>query len=96
MNPHKQAFQMMEDMLDENSLPTDQKKQAKTGQRQRLFDSCIAIAADSLAKLRKCDVYRVLSEAPADDRAALADYIITGRPDLSSEVSDVLDELFGR
>jgi len=57
------------------------------------FDTFITIAADSVAVLRSIDVYRVLSEAPATDRAALGDYIASGRKDLADEVHNVLSEL---
>lgn len=57
------------------------------------LDLLITIAADSLASLRRVDVYRVLNEAPADQRTRLADHISTERPDLTDEVSDVLTEL---
>lgn len=53
----------------------------------------ILVAADSLERLRKCDVYRVLEWAPAKKRAALAKYITNGRPDLTDEVREVMDEL---
>lgn len=32
------------------------------------YETLVMIAADSLQTLRACDVYRVLSEAPAADR----------------------------
>jgi hypothetical protein len=51
------------------------------------------IAADSLQTLRACDVFRVLSEAPADDREGLADWIAAGRPDLAAECAGCLADL---
>ncbi|MGI9213641.1 MAG: hypothetical protein ACR2HF_14310, partial [Methylococcaceae bacterium] len=57
------------------------------------FNTYIAISADSLERLRKIDVERVLSEAPASDRVALGDYIIAGRSDLADEVREVLTDL---
>jgi len=37
------------------------------------YETLIQIAADNLQALRACDVFRVLSEAPAADRDGLAD-----------------------
>ena len=59
------------------------------------FDSMIKIAADSIGKLRTSDVGRVLSEAPAHYRAALAIHIQHERPDLAQEVDEVMAELRG-
>ena len=53
----------------------------------------IMIAADSLQTLRACDVFRVLSEAPAADRDGLADWIAAGRPDLAAECAGCLADL---
>lgn len=55
------------------------------------MDTLIKIAADSLAQLRRIDVYRVLNSA-GDQRADLATYIATGRADLVREVTDVMAE----
>jgi len=53
----------------------------------------IAVAADSIAELRRLDVYRVLVESNRrQHRAAIAAYIKRERPDLADEVDDVLDE----
>lgn len=57
----------------------------------------IAIATDSIEKLRRIDVYRVLDALPADNpdgltRAALATWIVTKRPDLLQEVTSVMAE----
>jgi hypothetical protein len=57
------------------------------------YETLIAIAADNLQALRACDVFRVLSEAPADDREGLADWIAAGRPDLAAECAECLADL---
>lgn len=57
------------------------------------YDQLIKIAADSLAKLRKVDVYRVLDCAPKGSRKGLARHIVEGRPDLADEVADSLTDL---
>lgn len=53
----------------------------------------IAIAADSVATLRRPDVYRVLEWAPPDKRQALAQYISAERADLAEEAADCLADL---
>jgi len=60
------------------------------------FNSYIVIAADNLQKLRICDVERVITWAPARDRAALAEYIAAQRPDLTDETRDVIAYLRGK
>jgi hypothetical protein len=62
-----------------------------------IMQTYIAIAADSIAKLRRVDVYRVLSAVRADNldgvtRSDLASWIVTNRPDLLNEVTDVMAE----
>jgi hypothetical protein len=57
------------------------------------YETLIAIAADSLQTLQVCDVYRVLSEAPARMLAGLADWIAAGRPDLAAECAECLADL---
>jgi N12 class adenine-specific DNA methylase len=53
----------------------------------------IKVAADSISELRKTDVFRVLIESNRIvNRAAIAAYIKDARPDLVSEVDDVMDE----
>lgn len=53
----------------------------------------IKVAADSIAELRKVDVYRVLVESNRSElRPAIAQYIKDNRPDLVREVDDVLAE----
>ena len=58
----------------------------------------IKIAADSIATLRKVDVFRVIESVRPDNidgvsRASLSRWISAERPDLSDEVADVLEEL---
>lgn len=62
-----------------------------TPQEKPSMDTLIKIAADTLAQLRRIDVYRVLNSA-GDQRAELASYIATGRADLVREVTDVMAE----
>jgi hypothetical protein len=57
------------------------------------YEALIMIAADNLQALRACDVFRVLSEAPARARAGLADWIAAGRPDLAAECAGCLEDL---
>ena len=54
----------------------------------------VKIAADSVAKLRKSDVYRVL-ESAGKDANTVADYIVKHRPDLEDEVREVMVEELG-
>lgn len=54
--------------------------------------SFIAVAADSVGALRRMDVERVLREAPAIFRDALAGHIKESRADLVGEVDDVMAE----
>jgi len=54
------------------------------------FNTYIAVAADSLQRLRICDVERVITWAPVRDRAALAEYIAAERPDLAYEAREVI------
>jgi hypothetical protein len=58
----------------------------------------IKIAADTIATLRKVDVFRVIESVRPDNidgvsRASLSRWISAQRPDLSEEVADVLQEL---
>ena len=56
------------------------------------FDNLITIAADSIEKLRMCDVFRVL-EWNEENRAELAEWLKTKRPDLAEEVESSLRDL---
>jgi hypothetical protein len=64
---------------------------APAPQEKRSMEQIIKIAADTLAQLRRIDVYRVLDVA-GDQRAELATFIATGRADLVREVTDVMAE----
>lgn len=57
--------------------------------------SYIKLAADSVAKLRQSDVYRVLESAGKKDAPAVAQYIIKQRPDLADEIREVMVEELG-
>lgn len=64
----------------------------------RTHELYIKIAADSIATLRKVDVFRVIESVRPDNidgvsRASLSLWISAQRPDLSEEVADVLQEL---
>lgn len=60
-------------------------------QNNASMQNLISIAADSIDKLRRIDVYRVLNSA-GNKRESLATYIIENRPDLQREVLDVMAE----
>ncbi len=60
-----------------------------------MFDTAIKIAANSISELRKSDVFRVLDQNGSGNRAALADYITSARPDLAAEVLEIMEEEFG-
>lgn len=53
----------------------------------------ITIAADSIERLRQCDVYRLFQEADAENWGTLRAYILQHRPDLESEVLEVIQDL---
>jgi DNA-binding SARP family transcriptional activator len=57
------------------------------------LETLVTIAADSVEKLRKQDVFGVLEWAPRADRSDLASWIIEQRTDLRDEVSSSLEEL---
>jgi hypothetical protein len=56
--------------------------------------AAIAIVADSVAQVRRTDVFRLLDTFEGAERTALARYLRQNRPDLSAEIEDCLDELF--
>lgn len=65
----------------------------------KIEESYIVIAADSVAELRKVDVFRVLDSLRADNidgvtRSRLASFISQNRPDLVDEVTAVMQEEF--
>ncbi len=57
------------------------------------FNSLITMAADSVRQLRKSDVYRVLDFAEDAFKLDVAGKIKKARPDLVTEVDEVMDEL---
>lgn len=57
------------------------------------MENRIKIAADSVQQLRRCDVFRVLEWCPTDERAALAEWIVSERADLGDEVAEVMAEI---
>lgn len=59
------------------------------------MEHLIKISADSLQKLRRIDVFRVIEWAPDAKRAELARYITAGRPDLAAEVAACVAEVEG-
>ena len=56
-------------------------------------DGYIGVAANSIEKLRRQDVYRVLEECPKAHRAEVAKYIARKRPDFADEVYECMIEL---
>lgn len=57
------------------------------------MEAYLKVAANSVQELRKVDVYRVLVESNrSEHRSAIAAYIRQERPDLRSEVDDILRE----
>lgn len=54
-------------------------------------EQAIRIAADSIAQLRKVDVYRVLEMC--SNAQDVSEYIIENRPDLKDEVIGCLEEM---
>ena len=56
------------------------------------ISSCIQIAADDVAHLRRCDVYRVLAAYPTR-RTELGEYIATHRPELLAAVDAANDAI---
>lgn len=58
-------------------------------------EQLIQLVADSVDKLRKSDVFRLFDETLPRHHSELADYIEQNRPDLKTEVEEVLAELHG-
>lgn len=56
------------------------------------FEQDILIVADGIAVLRRSDLFRVLNEC--NDRAGLAAYISSKRPEYSAEVAEIMEEEF--
>lgn len=61
--------------------------------RDQIWASAVAVAADSVEQLRRCDVDRVVSLVDAADRTALTGWLIARRPDLASTVAEALSAL---
>jgi len=68
-------------------------KQAAKPAEQFNHDQHVKIAADSIGSLRKQDVFRLLEFAPQQHRSAVADHIVTHRPEFTEEVKDALNDL---
>jgi hypothetical protein len=51
------------------------------------------LVADSPARIREQDVYRLFDECAEADRHTLAGWLTAQRPDLAAEVQQVLTEL---
>lgn len=49
------------------------------------LDQAVSIAADSIATLRQCDVYRVIDSCDSASRARVVRELATARPDLAAE-----------
>ncbi|MBM3099265.1 hypothetical protein JRX38_14855 [Gluconobacter cerinus] len=61
--------------------------------RDQIWASAVAVAADSVEQLRRCDVDRVVSLVDAADRTALTGWLIARRPDLAAAVAEALSAL---
>jgi len=74
-----------------NTSPEPVQENAKTEQD---FNKYVLISADDISKLRKIDVDRVLEQGAVKEfRQAFADWIKAKRPDLASEVDDVMADI---
>ncbi|MGF6604356.1 hypothetical protein P3T23_009111 [Paraburkholderia sp. GAS448] len=67
--------------------------------KKKTLDLYIRISADSIGQLRKVDVHRVISSVRSDNidgvtRGDLATWIVTHRPDLADEVTEVMQDEF--
>lgn len=56
------------------------------------FDAFTKIVADSPERIRRCDVFRLVSECPREHVNGLREYIAIHRPDLVSELEYCLEE----
>jgi len=61
--------------------------------RDQIWASAVAVAADSVEQLRRCDVDRVVSLVDAADRSALTGGLSAQRPDLAGAVAEALSAL---
>ena len=55
-------------------------------------DNMLLTVADSWERLRRIDVFRLISETPGEFRRKMAEAIIQNRPELMKEVESVLTE----
>lgn len=63
------------------------------GTKEGKINAAVSVAADSIEKLRKIDVFRVLSEMK--DMGVLAEgieFLKANRPELSAEIDEILEE----
>ncbi|MCP1237664.1 hypothetical protein NKW55_13825 [Gluconobacter kondonii] len=61
--------------------------------RDQIWASAVAVAANSVEQLRRCDVDRVVSLVDAADRTALTGWLIARWPDLAGAVAEALSAL---
>jgi len=76
-------------------VPNDKGKAVDSGENIIRFDPAqhIKIAADSIERLRRCDVFRVLDSCPEEHRQTVSNFIFDKRRDLQEEVSAVMADL---
>lgn len=82
------------DFADKIGIAQKAGKVKEAASAAKYLEGLVQVATDSVKKLRKQDVYRVLDEAPESDVKALAEYIILNRSDLKDEVEEILKEEF--
>lgn len=75
------------------AAPVMEEPKAAGKEAERELERFVKIAADSVAKLRKSDVYRVLESIPQGRRAAVGSVLVMKRPDLEAEVLSSQDDL---
>ncbi len=76
-------------MEDESSELADLRQRVKQLEACEDMEHMIKISTDSIAELRPCDVQRVIDSCPHSHRVfALANYIVTKRPDLLEKVQE--------
>ncbi len=60
---------------------------------EKVYLCAVAVAADSVAVLRSCDVERVVGLVPPEDRVGLTGWLIGHRPDLKGAVATALSDI---
>ena len=60
----------------------------------RTPETIILLAADSVAKLRSVDVFRVIDDCSDAERKPTARYIVENRPDLAGEINEIWNDEF--